>query len=68
MEDDEMEVPTDLITVQKGRKVLGVSSAKMAQLLKSGLLRHYLNPLDKRVKLVSQAELLALKPQSKEAA
>jgi hypothetical protein len=40
----------------------------MATLLKSGTLRHYANPLDNRVKLVSKAEVLSLIPERAEAA
>jgi hypothetical protein len=34
----------------------------MAQLIKEGTLRHFPNPLDRREKLVSKGEVLALKP------
>jgi hypothetical protein len=40
----------------------------MATLLKNGTLRHYANPLDNRVKLVSKAEVLSLIPERAEAA
>jgi hypothetical protein len=60
--------PDDLITVAQARKLLGVSTVKIAQLLKSGMLRHFPNPLDKRVKFVSKAEVLALLPRRAEAA
>lgn len=52
--------PPDLISVAEARKLLGVSTVKMAQLLKDGLVRYYSDPLDKRVKLVSRAEVLSL--------
>jgi hypothetical protein len=32
----------------------------MAQLIKNGVIRHFTDPLDKRVKLVSREEVLAL--------
>lgn len=54
--------PTDLITTAEARELLGVSHTKMAQLLKGGEIRHFPNPLDRRVKLVSKAEVLALIP------
>jgi DNA-binding MarR family transcriptional regulator len=54
--------PTDLITTSEARKVLQVSPAKMAQLLKQGFIRFYTNPLDRRMKLVSEAEVLSLIP------
>lgn len=53
--------PIDLITVAEARKLLGVSPVKMADLLKQGYLRSFHYPLDKRVKLVSRAEVLALR-------
>jgi hypothetical protein len=63
-----MEQPTDLITTNKARKLLGIGPVTMSRLLKEGVVRYYLNPLDKRVKLVSESELLALKPRPAEAA
>ena len=56
--------PADLITTSEARKLLGVSQAKMAQLLKQGYLRFYNNPLDRRMKLVSEAEVLSLIPRT----
>ncbi|HYP52141.1 MAG TPA: hypothetical protein VEQ42_01290 [Pyrinomonadaceae bacterium] len=53
--------PEDLISVAEARKLLGVSTVKIAQLLRNNQLRHFPDPLDKRVKLVSQAEVLKLK-------
>lgn len=52
--------PNDLIKVTAARKLLGVSPMKMAQLIREGLLRTYDNPLDRRVKLVSRAEVDSL--------
>ena len=54
--------PTDLISTSEARKLLGVSRPTMSKLLKGGIIRHFPNPIDKRVKLVSQAEVLALIP------
>jgi hypothetical protein len=34
----------------------------MSKLLKDEVIRHFANPIDKRVKLVSRAEVLALIP------
>lgn len=56
------EIPNDLMAVAEAQRLLGVSHAKIAQLLKEGMLRHFPNPLDRRVKLVSRSEVLALKP------
>lgn len=58
----------DLISIAEARVLLGVSHTKMAQMLKSGVIRHFPNPLDGRVKLVSKAEVLALIPRRAEAA
>jgi hypothetical protein len=52
--------PSDLITTSEGRALLGCSAVKMAQLIKDGIIRHFPDPLDKRVKLVSREEVLAL--------
>jgi predicted DNA-binding transcriptional regulator AlpA len=56
------ETPNDLMAVAEAQRLLGVSHAKIAQLIKEGTLRHFPNPLDRRVKLVSRSEVLALKP------
>jgi predicted DNA-binding transcriptional regulator AlpA len=53
--------PTDLIRVAEARKLLGVSRIKIAELIREGHIRHFPYPIDKRVKLVSQAEVLALR-------
>lgn len=52
--------PSDMIQVADARKILGVSTVKMAQLLREGVLRAFNDPLDKRVKLVSLAEIETL--------
>lgn len=52
--------PGDLIKVTTARKLLGVSPMKMAQLIKDGFLHTFDNPLDRRVKLVSRAEVDSL--------
>ena len=54
------ERPNDLIKVTAARKLLGVSPMKMAQLIKDGYLRTFDNPLDRRVKLVSRADVDSL--------
>ena len=54
------ERPNDLIKVTAARKLMGVSPMKMAQLIKDGYLRTFDNPLDRRVKLVSRAEVDSL--------
>jgi DNA-binding MarR family transcriptional regulator len=60
--------PHDLITVTEARRILGVSHTKMSQMVKRGMIRHFPNPLDGRVKLVSKAEVMALIPKRAEAA
>lgn len=52
--------PNDLIKVTAARKLMGVSPMKMAQLIKDGFLSTFDNPLDRRVKLVSRAEVDSL--------
>lgn len=63
-----MRPPDDLITTTEARALLSVSRLKMSLLLREGTLRHYTDPLDKRKKLVSRAEVLALKVPRAEAA
>lgn len=53
--------PADLIMVSEARKLLGVSRIKIAELIRDGYIRYFPYPLDKRVKLVSRSEVLALK-------
>ncbi|HYO62526.1 MAG TPA: hypothetical protein VER08_02605 [Pyrinomonadaceae bacterium] len=60
--------PNDLITTSEARRLLGVSAVKMAQLIRDGLVPHFPNPLDRRVKLVSKAQVESLKPRRAEAA
>jgi hypothetical protein len=56
-----MVYPNDLIKLAEARRILGVSEGKVSQLVRDGLLRHYVSALDKRVKFVSRAEVQALK-------
>ena len=63
-----MSTPADLITATEARRLLGVSPLKMTKLLRDGVLRHFPDPLDDRKKLVSRAEVLALKVPKAEAA
>jgi hypothetical protein len=55
-----MGLPSDLITAAAARKLLGISPIKMRDLLKEGALPYYADPLDKRKKLVSKRDVLAL--------
>ena len=63
-----MSTPADLITATEARRLLGVSPLKMTKLLRDRVLRHFPDPLDDRKKLVSRAEVLALKVPKAEAA
>lgn len=55
------ERPLDLIRVAEARKLLGVSRIKIAELIRDGYIRYFPYPIDKRVKLVSKSEVLALR-------
>jgi predicted DNA-binding transcriptional regulator AlpA len=57
----------DLISVTEARELLGVSRQKMANLISTGMLRHYPDPLDLRSKLVRRTEVLSLKKRDKAA-
>jgi hypothetical protein len=59
-----MKMPSDLITATEARKILNVSTYKLREVLKAGELKTYSNSLDKRVKLVSRAEVEKLKASS----
>ena len=60
--------PADLIPVKDARALIGVSHTKMTQLIREGVVTTYPNVLDRREKLVSEAEVLALRPYRAEAA
>ena len=60
--------PTDLMPVKDARALIGVSHTKMTQLIRDGVVRTYPNVLDRREKLVSKAEVIALRPYRAEAA
>lgn len=55
------------MTVAEAQQALGVSKAKMARLIAEGALHAEPDPLDKRYKLVSRAEVEALKARSQRA-
>jgi hypothetical protein len=56
-----MGTPNDLVTVSEAQGFLEISHRKMADLIKDGAFIVYRNPLDKREKLISRAELEAFK-------
>ncbi len=60
--------PDDLIRSTEARRLLGVSTVKMTQLIKEGAFTVYEDLLDRRVKLISRAEVEALKVRSVKAA
>lgn len=64
-----MSTPNDLIPLKEAQQILGVSSRKMTFLItKDKLLKTFTNPLDKRQRLVSRAEVESLKQPRAEAA
>ena len=63
-----MSDPNDIITVAEARALLVVSRQKMTDLIKQGFIKSFSNPLDKRVKYVSRAEVLKLRETYEEAA
>jgi hypothetical protein len=63
-----MQKPNDLIPSTEARVLLGVSPAKMSSMLRDKVLQHWTNPLDKRAKLVSRAEVLSLQDRRDKAA
>jgi hypothetical protein len=54
----------DFMTVGDARTLLGVSTKKMAALIKSGVLATVADPLDGRVKLVRRSDVAALAARS----
>jgi hypothetical protein len=60
--------PDDLIRTTEARKLLGVSTVKMTQLIKHRVFTVYEDLLDRRVKLISRAEVEGLKHRSVKAA
>lgn len=60
--------PDDLISTTEARKLLGVSTVKMTQLIKGGVFNIYADLLDRRVKLISRAEVESLRLRSIKAA
>lgn len=63
-----MDIPSDLIPATEARRILGISTKKMAELLKKNVVRHFPNPLDRRAKLVSRSEVEKLVSYKREAA
>jgi hypothetical protein len=63
-----MKQPTDLITAAEARQLLGVSPPKLTAMIKDKMFTIYEDPLDKRVKLLSKAEVEAARAPRKRAA
>ena len=63
-----METPKDLISLREARALLKTSPNKIAELVSKKILSSYTTPLDRRKKLVSRAEVLALQTPRAEAA
>ena len=58
----------EYLTVTEAREYLGVSKPKMAQLIRDGVLKTEVDPLNKRYKWLRRADVVALKAQEKKAA
>ncbi len=56
-----MNTPIDLITLEEARKLLEVSTKKLAALVRDGYLKEYKSPLDGRKKRMSRAEVEQLR-------
>lgn len=64
-----MNTPHDLITLTEAQRLLETSRNKIAEMVRKGFLKAYMTPLDRRKKLVSKAEVEALKvPRAEKAA
>lgn len=63
-----MDIPRDLITTTAAIKLIGISPTTMRNLLRDKTLRYFIDPLDKRKKLVSKSEVLSLSVPRAEAA
>lgn len=51
---------SEYISVAEARNILGVSSTRMAEMLKRGEIQSEPNPVDRRGKLIKRAEVEAL--------
>jgi hypothetical protein len=56
-----MNTPNDLITATEARKLLGISTGKLKNLLADKNIKYYTPLLDKRKKLVSRSEIEKLR-------
>lgn len=67
-----VEDSSDYISVAQAQKLLGVSKAKMSQMLAAGVLKWVPSPFDKRYRLILRADVEELakqpRPQKKDAA
>jgi hypothetical protein len=69
---DEHDDLSDLMSASEAREVLGISTRKLAELFRTGILTAEHDPLDKRLKMVSRKQVEALaarsRPKNQEAA
>ncbi len=64
----EEKLPTDLITLTEAARELGVSRPTMSRVVSKIRLRTYPDPLDGRARLVSRADVRALRVRETKAA
>lgn len=55
-------IPDDLMSLTDVKSVLGIGERTMRRLLRAGMLKEYSHELDRRIKLVSRRQVLALRP------
>lgn len=58
----------EYMTAGEAREYLGVSKAKMSQLMRDGVLHAEIDPLNRHYKWIRRAEVEALKAQQKKSA
>lgn len=56
------------LTVQEAAAFLGVTRAKVSQMLRDGVLKFHVDPLDKRIRLIAMTDLQDVLSQSHKAA
>jgi excisionase family DNA binding protein len=59
----ELRMTMELMTLTEVAEALGVSRFKISRLIREGTLRAYVSPLDRRLRLVRQSDVEALKQQ-----
>ena len=61
---DQSDQPDRLMTTGEAREYLNISRAKMAKLIRDGVLKTEDDPLDERIKLIRKSDLDALRKRS----